>query len=200
MELTAPIRRRNGRRVSDICGYEAYDDALAALRLISLMGEEDASAADKRYIAWKIVFVDGSAQKEGDALLARAAWELYGIDIDGSHSAECGGNRIIDWEGDAARIAASVRQVYGVGWEEFARETSFKDACAMIGMLPKSTPMGAAVYYRTAEPPKANGKNSEQVNAFRKLQKHYEIKSDKSDATANDAMTGFAQSLRRANG
>lgn len=191
MDLISPIRRANGRRASLVDGFEAYDDAVAALRLMDLWKEE-ASDADKAWIAWRVVFVDPEeAQKEGFGLLVKAAWELYGIDLDGAHAAECGAKRLIDWEGDSARIAASIRQAYGITWERFARETGFRDACAMIGLLPRDTPMGTAIYYRVAEPPASNGRNSEQIEAFKKLKREYAIKDDSAESAANDAMTGF---------
>ena len=197
MDLTSPIRRRNGRRVSLVGGYEAYDDAVAALRLMSLW-REDATAEEKAYVAWRVVFVDAErAQAEGSGLLAEAAWKLYGLDLDGSHKSECSDQRLIDWEGDSARIAASIRQAYGITWEQFARETGFRDACAMIGLLPRETPMGTALYYRVAEPPKPNGHNSEQIEAFRKLKREYEIKGEQSESSANDAMTSFALGIKR---
>ena len=198
MRLTEPIRRRNGRLVASVEGHEAYSDAVAALRLLDL-ADEDAPAADKTWVAWRAVFVDAEpASKEGPGLLSRAAWELYGIDLDGSHVSECGGKRVIDWEADAQRIAASVRQVYGVAWEQFARETTFRDACAMIGMLPRETPMGTAIYYRTAEAPKFNGRNAEQVQAFRKLQQAYAIEGKNGMADANASATDMFNALRRA--
>ncbi|HIS39958.1 MAG TPA: hypothetical protein IAC12_03835 [Candidatus Aphodovivens avistercoris] len=201
MRLTEPIRRRNGRLVADVEGHEAYSDAVAALRLLEITGEE-AAPADKTWVAWRVVFVDAeSASKDGPGLLARAAWELYGIDLDGSHASECGGKRVIDWEADAQRIAASVRQVYGVTWEQFARETAFRDACAMIGMLPRDTPMGTAIHYRTAKAPRFNGKNGEQVAAFKRAQRAFAIDGGGDPAKAsNDAMADFAASMMRAVG
>lgn len=198
MRLTDPLETHSGRLVATVDGHEAYCDAIAALRLLEL-AEEDAAPQDKSWVAWRVVFVDGDkASADDPALLSRAAWELYGIDLDGSHESECGGKRVIDWKADAQRIAASVMQVYGMPWHRFARENTFRDVCAMIGMLPRETPMGTAIYYRTAEAPKFNGRNAEQVQAFRKLQQAYAIEGKNGMADANASATDMFNALRRA--
>lgn len=196
MNLTASIRKRNGRRVASFRGFDAYDDALAALRLMGMLAEPHATYDDKLCIAWAIVFCDAKdASRQGFDLLADCIWELYGMDIAGNHAGECKGKRIIDWDSDADRIAASIRQVYGVSWEQFARETSFRDACAMIGLLPRDTPMGTAIYYRTAEPPAPNGKNGDQIAEFNRIKAHYAIEQDVL-AASNDKMADFFSSLK----
>ena len=177
-------------------GHEAYDDAVAALRLMAALKDPQAGAADRAWLAWRIVFFSPQeAQAQGHGLLCRAAWGLYGIDMDGSHAGECGGQRIIDWEADATRIAASIRQAYGIPWERFARETSFRDACAMIGLLPRETPMGTAIYYRTAEPPKPDGRNAERIAEFNRLRNLFAISDTMGESS--DAMAGIFASLAR---
>lgn len=177
-------------------GFEAYDDVLAALRLMEAM-RGDMTAADRRWLAYRIVFADPeAAEREGDCLLAEAVWDLYGIDLDGSHASECGGRRLIDWQGDAARIAASVRQAYGVPWERFARETGFRDACELICLLPRDTPMGTAIYFRTAEPPKPNGRNSEQISEWKRVARFYAIDDGRTDM--NGAESDFFAALAKA--
>ena len=178
-------------------GFDAYDDALAALRLMEAMREE-MTPADRRWLAYRIVFADpDAAMAEGDGLLAEAAWRLYGVDLDGSHASECGGRRLIDWDADAARIAASVRMAYGVPWERFARETGFRDACEMICMLPRETPMGTAIYFRTAEPPRFDGRNGERIAEFKRLKRHYAIE-DGGHVDMNGAESDFFAALAKA--
>ena len=137
--------------------------------------------------------------------LRKALWEVALIDLDGSHA---GGERVIDWEQDADRIEASLWQAYGMPFEDIRERVSIEQLAALLCALPYETPLGRALYYRTAEEPALTEYNREQVEEFRRLRSLYALDvsddgrggdaMERMDAATGDAFAAIAGSARRA--
>lgn len=107
---------------------------------------------------------------------------------------EDSGDRVLDFAEDAARIRATARAAYGLSPEELS-EMPFSEAVELIAMAPRDTPVGQALYYRTAEPPKRTKSNGEQVDAWLEAREHYRIKGDWGEEDANAAATAMFDRL-----
>lgn len=186
-----------------------YDGADTALRLIALLADRDASGLAKSWVATRLLFVDPDAVtahpwEDFDALLCRLLWEVAGIDADGSHEAERG-RRVIDWEGDAEYIEASLWATYGSSAGDMAKTLTFRDFAKMVGLCPHETPIGQAIYYRTASEPADNGHNGEEIRRFRKLKSAWALDGastaseeyEQASNTASDAFAGIAAMAKR---
>ncbi|NGM17718.1 hypothetical protein GMI70_06900 [Eggerthellaceae bacterium zg-893] len=187
-----------GRRV------RVYDSAMLALRIGELLADEQVDAYYKRELMESMLVVDVEAARAAledfDGFLAHAAWEVAGVDMDGSHAAESDGPQVIDWEQDAGHIQATLWQVYGRSFEEIAPRVSLRQLGGLIGACPHETPMGQAVYYRTAKEPKHTKYNSEEVKRFRRLRAHWAIRGAEGAGAArskNDQMTDMANAFKR---
>lgn len=167
------------------------DDADTALRLCELLNERITLAA-KAEGAVRLLFAHPEAVVERVSDLAG----LVGKCLESLKRG--GGERLIDWDEDADRIRASVWHVYGVSADELMKRVSLDDFCAMLAMCPRETPIGQALFYRTAKPPKETKHNREQVEEFRRLRRYYALgATTEMNAKADD----FAAALvRRANG
>ena len=157
-----------------------HADADTSLRIIGLFEDEELDEETKAEILVRLLFPDPAAAMVavGNGLkpfLAALLWELCGLDVDGSHSAETGGRRVIDFEKDSALIKASVMAAYGKSWEELSAQCTLRELTELLVLAPHETPIGQAVYYRTAKPPKPTKYNQEEVKRFRELQDHYRI-------------------------
>lgn len=195
--------------IIDHGGYRVrvHDDAATALKLVELAGDRSVSSAARSRICMELLFCDPQAVagKVDDlpGLVAKALWEVAYIDVDGSHAKETGAKKVIDWEADAPYIRASLYYAYGKPWDELAREVSYRDICHMVGMLPRETTMGQALYYRTASEPRATKYNQEEVRHFRERKRFWALKG-KADAAdtmaAQNAQAGdiFASLRHRA--
>ncbi|MEG2532911.1 MAG: Gp15 family bacteriophage protein [Gordonibacter sp.] len=181
-----------------------YDDAMTALRIIALFGDEDVSPYAKQYIVMRLLFPDPEAVQEAiediGGLLSNAIWDVAGVDIDGSHDGEYG-ESIIDWEQDADVIEASLWQAYSAPLSDIAHKVSFHEFGKLVGMAPHETPIGQAIYYRTADEPKSTKYNQEDVARFRKLRQAWSLKNKASvrdaGAAANNQATSMFSSLKR---
>ena len=110
---------------------------------------------------------------------------------------------MIDWEGDAEVIEASLWQAYSTPFLEIARKVSFRELGHLIGMAPHETPIGQALYYRTADEPKSTKYNQDEIRRFRKLRQAWSLKKQVGDASpdANDYATSMFEAVKRvANG
>lgn len=182
-----------------------YDDAVLALRIGELLSDESVDAYFKRDLLERMLIVDVEAAKAAiqdfDGLLALAAWEVAGIDMDGSHKDESDGPRVIDWEQDAGHIQATLWQVYGRSFGEIGPRVSLHQLGELIGACPHETPMGQALYYRMADEPKHTKGNEEEIKRFRKLRAFWQIKdargSEGATKHANDRMTDMANAFKR---
>ena len=181
-----------------------YDDAGTALKVIALFGDGDVSPHAKRVILMRLLFPshEDVAREIGDldGFLAHAVWEVAGLDIDGSHEGEHG-EKVIDWEQDAGAIEVSLWQAYSFPLQDIARRVSFREFGQLVGMAPHDTPIGQAIYYRTASEPKSTKYNQDEITRFRKLRQAWALKDDGATrdpgASANDYATSMFSAVKR---
>lgn len=140
------------------------DDAASAVRFIEALSG-DAPREARADGAVKAMLPDlGAAVRAagGDPealaeLVSDAAWDVYGIDLSGERAC---GERLWDPAEDAALIRVSLRQAYGIDWDEEKGRMSFAEFAALVSACPMDTPMGRAVHYRdrrTRPDPSLNG-------------------------------------------
>lgn len=181
-------RLPNGRLVSayEYDGEEvwAYDSAQDAIAVIDLFGREDIDPGRKASLVFGAIFpcLQCAARSEEylRGLLAHVAWEAYGLDVTegNEYASECDAP-VFDFDEDAARIKAALLSYYGIDWDSGAGSIAYSDFCALLaqlaeadhetvpGFLPNfKTSLAQAIYYRTAQPPKANRHNKELCKAF----------------------------------
>lgn len=198
MELTR-YRGRDERGTWGVYEWEgrkvrAYDSMANALRVIEFFSDESLDPLTKSAIFPRLLLVDPEGVRDAvddmPGLLSMIVWEAFGLDIDGTHGLVPDDRRVIDWDGDAQVIKASLYQVYGLPWDEMARELSFRDVTSMMGLVPHDTPLGQALYYRTADPPEPTGHNDEEIRFFMERQEHWRIKDEPNpdDARSVEAM------------
>lgn len=196
----ARVLEWEGKRV------RVYDDAVLALRVGELLADDQIDAYYKRDLMEAMLVVDVEAAKAAfedfDGFLAMAAWEVAGVDMDGTHAEESDGAQIIDWEEDAGHIQATLWQVYGRSFEEIGSRVSLRQLGELIGACPHETPMGQALYYRTAKEPKRTKHNEEEIKHFRERKAFWAIEgtaqgSEKAAKSKNDQMTDMAMAFRR---
>ena len=138
-------------------------------------------------------FLDAFGDESHEAL-ADIVWDAFSIDLTGERAVDKA-EKVIDWDEDKARIVATVRAAYTLSYDEFL-DTPFNEARALIGMAPHDTPMGQALYYRTAEPPRRTKHNKEEVERFRKMKEAYRLGKSHAD-NANDRATSEFDMLER---
>ena len=200
MRLLTEAQIVEGRRIRTYTreGREIHvrDDADTALRIIDLFtGEERPARKLDRMVA--LLFTDpvelqGISDFAG--LLAEVAWNEARIDMDGSHAAETGGQRVLDWEQDCDVIQASRLRCYGVAWDEARYRFSYEQLIALIGMVDHQTPLGQALYYRTAKPPKPDKYNAEARREFAERRRYWAIK----PKTAEDRYAAMSKATDKA--
>lgn len=177
-----------------------WNDADTALRIHELFRSgEDSSQKLSGLISG--LFVDQqelSGINSLSGLIAAVCWECCALDVDGSHADEVGSEKVFDWEADAEYIAPSLLMCYGVSWDEARYRYSYRQLCGMLGMVAHDTPMGQALYYRTATPPEPRKGNEEERRSFRKLQSFWRLKEPGRkdpyadvNAKMNDAFAGL---------
>ncbi len=186
------------------------DDAETALRLSAALSDDSLMDAVRTRVAMELLFVDAAAVashgfEDAEGLVHECLWQVAGIDLDGGRSDGPLGERVIDWDADADYVRASVWQAYGVSAEEMMRRTSMREFARLVGMCPRETPIGAALYYRTASEPKPTKYNEEQIREFRKAKAFWKL--DKPKAAMDDgaaassdaelAFAGIARGARR---
>ena len=163
-------------RVHEVMGrrVRVYDSWRVALRLAELLDDPYFGDGQKLQVALKITlpnpegFCEAFGDETGEAFLALMK-EAFCFDFD-----ERAQKRVIDPVQDAARIRVTMRSAYGLG-DEF-QDLPFREVCEMVGMSPFESPMGQAIYYRTAKRPKKNKYNAEQVKAFDRLKRAYRLR------------------------
>lgn len=185
------------------------DDAEAALRLTAALSDETLMDAVRTRVVMELLFVDAVAVAahgfdDPEGLVRECLWQVAGIDADGSRAEGDLGERVIDWDADADYVRASVWQAYGVSAEDMLRRTSMREFARLVGMCPRETPIGAALYYRTAPEPKATKYNEEQIRDFRRAKAFWRLDKakgrarDEGEAASNDAALAFAGIARGA--
>lgn len=213
MPLFSDARYEDGRRTSEVpwegASVRVNDDAETALRLVAALSDEGLMDSVRSAVVMELLFRDpvavvrhGFSDLEG--LVRECLWRVAGIDADGSRAEETQGERVIDWDADADCVRASVWQSYGVSAEDMMRRTSMREFGRLVGMCPRETPIGTALYYRTAEEPKQTKYNEDQVRAFRKARAFWRLdkpeggSADEGTAASNDAASAFAGLARSA--
>lgn len=170
-----------------------YDDARTALTIIDLFSDETISIDLKYDILMKLLFVnphgvvDGIADIQG--LLVLAVEKVCALDITGGNPTE---EKVIDWAKDSQYIKASMWQTYGKSLDEISEAVTLPELGSMIALCPRETPIGQAIYYRTAQPPKPTKYNSEEIKDFRERQRFWAL----SENRMNDEAAAMARAWR----
>ena len=183
-----------GRHCSRFEGAWVRDDALAAFRAMALMRDPEATPEDRAAVLPMVMLPDGG----GLALCMRAAWELYGIDLTGEHAGECGGQDALDWERDEGIVKASLMAAYGLHWSDAVTCMPYRDLLSMVMLLPRDTPMGQAVYYRTAEVP--DGLSDRQREEWLERRDFWLLEREDDDGSAASAEASAAFDMIKAMG
>lgn len=132
-------------------------------------------------------------------LIKDALWDVFGLNAGAGRDEE----PLWDIEEDAAIIRASLRQAYGIDWDEARGTMSWHEFLALVGSLPFDTPLGRAMYYRDGRNrPEKTKHNAKQVAEFDRLHEAYRIERD-ADRGSHDrieaqghAMDDMALALR----
>lgn len=158
-----------------------FDSFERAMRLQAMLNDKDVQTwCEPEDITLAIMvlvlpdpgrFCQAFGDDAGDALI-ELLWTCFGLDFKGNKPHE---KPVMDWEEDEARIKATALSAYGLSWDKFG-ELPYMDACKLIGLAPEKSPMGQALYYRTAKRPKRTRYNAEEVAAFDKAKEYYQLK------------------------
>lgn len=208
MRLLTETSTVDGRRVRTVRWHgkdvRVRDDADTALRIVDLFADETKNPRGKLAEAIGMLFLDPESLSEVEdftGLLASVCWDEVRLDIDGSHRDEINGRRVLDWDADADYIQASLLACYGVSWDEVRYSYSYQQLTSMLGLVDRDTPLGQALYYRTANPPKPTKYNADEIKAWRERQAFWEIKSknpeDRYKAMSDSTASFFANLQKR---
>ncbi len=131
-------------------------------------------------------------------LVNSVAWDVFGIDAGGHGGAE----PMWDPEQDAALIRASLRQAYGIDWDEACGVVSWHEFLVLVGALPFDTPLGRAMYYRNPKNrPERTKYNEKQVAEFDRLHSLFRLEDKKGSQdrieAQQHAMDDMALAFRR---
>lgn len=201
MRLLTDARIENGRRVRTyVAGgaeIKARDDADTALRIIDLFRNTEEPPVRKLDRLIALLFPEPeqlSAAGDVTSLIAEAAWDTAKVDLLGKHKGETGGKSVIDWEADAGVIEASLLRCYGLPWDEIRYRFSYDQFLALVGMVAHETPLGQALYYRTAKPPKPDKYNTEARKEFAERRRYWALK----PKTAEDRYAAMSKATDKA--
>ena len=148
------------------------DDLTTALDVMSAL-EDDSTPAERIERVLSLMLPDlASLEYLADGDILRLVWELYGIDLAGEHTAECAGARVFDWDEDASLVRAALLSEYGMTIAEASQRASYMDVCALVGLVSRDTPLGQALYYRSAPEPEGERERRE----FRRMRAHWALK------------------------
>lgn len=184
MPSDANIRDVMGRKVR-------VHDTLADFFTVRDVLRDDLLGDDERFdVLLAVLYADpqGVCDALGDEILAflsETLWCCFGVDIDGDR--EHDDKQILDWDEDRDRMIVTCRQAYQMGWDEL-RLTPYKEACLLMGMAPHETPMGQAIWYRTAKPPKRTKYNKDQIHEFEQAKKAYRLRGHTPDGQTKDSI------------
>lgn len=195
MQKLSDVRRYG---VYDVLGrrLRVIDDFATAVRLDKLTRDELFDDGQKTQIALAMVYPDPEkvAEAYGDDFpeaFLETLGKAFGMgEVDG-------GKRVIDYEKDASRILATMRAAYGLGREY--EQMPYREVMGLLAYSPHDTPMGQAIYYRTARQPKRDRYNGEYVDEWIKRRDHYRLggKDEDGEGDANDAATAAFEAMRR---
>ena len=153
------------------------DDAETVLRCVSLLREEGVAAEEKSRTFMSLFFADWREAyaacdydpRELGRLIDAAVWDVCGLDLRGDRRHD---EPLWDPVEDAAIIRTSLRQAYGLDWDEVRGEVSFAEFVALVGGVPRDTPLGAAIHYRnpkTRPKPAKKGVNKKEIEEWDRL-------------------------------
>lgn len=184
------------------------DDALTVLRCIRALTDAEATPEARADRFTSLIFADRMAAltacdysaAEFERMCCEVAWDVCGLDLDGTRATE---EPVWDIDEDAAIIRTSLRQAYGIDWDEECASLSFAEFVALVGGCPYETPLGRAIYYRTPSTrPKANKHNRKEIQEWERLHKAYALHKGRSSRGAREgsdaAMRDAFAALKRA--
>lgn len=187
------------------------DDAPTVLRCIEMLQDGEREARDKSSEFIPLFFVDwrdayaacGLDPQEFGQLIVQAVWDVCGIDLAGDKPHE---RPLWDPVEDAALIRTSFRAAYGIDWDEVRGSVSFAEFVAMVGSVPRDTPLGVAIHYRNPKTrPKLakKGANRKEIEEWDRLHRALALKGRsshgaKEEGTSDGAMRDAFAALKRA--
>lgn len=177
-----------------------YDDAKTALTVIQLFEDKTITEAVKLHFLLDLLFPNPQgvidAVEDLQGLIEYCIKELCGWDISKNHTHQ---KDVLNWNSDEAYIKASIWNAYGISFDAIASKVTYQELIQLIALSPFETPIGQALYYRTAKAPKQTKHNKEQVKDFKEKQRFWALRSeDKGTVDAGDgAMNDAFASLRR---
>lgn len=179
-----------------------YDDAATAIKVIQLFADETIHEDFKFQLLFDLLFPNPEGVVEAvedlDGLVQHCVSELCGLDVSSSRNP---GKDVLSLEQDESYINTTLWETYGLSLDSIASQVTFRELIQLISLAPFETPMGQALYYRMAKPPKATKYNKDEIKDFRKRKAFWALKSSrKSDAprTADSHMTDAFNALKTA--
>jgi len=183
-----------------------HDDALTCLNVCALFADDAMNPEDKLLALFDTntgadLFADTdevlSIGTELWRFIAYIVWETCGIDLTGAHESECDGQKVIDWDKDASYIKTTLLTAYGIYWDDISQKITYAELVDLVSLAPHETPMGQALYYRTAKPPKRTKYNTEEVEHFRKAREFYALDNPCSVKSMNNQLSDLLNAFKR---
>lgn len=192
------MTRSSAGRVHEVLGrrVRCHDSLGTFRRVLRALTDGELDGRERFSVLVRLVWANPGAVAEAfgadtQRALSETLWECFGIDIDGNR--EHSDKRAFDLDEDEARIAVTVREAYGLDLEALDR-VPYKEACSLIVMAPRDTPMGQAVYYRLGKPPKRTKWNQDEVKAWHDARDYYRLRGTKADADPTERANAEASS------
>ena len=187
------------------------DDALTVLKVIGMLSDPERADEDRSTGFMEMFFVDWRDAyaacdfdpRDLGRLIQQAVWDVCGVDMVGDKPHE---TPLWDPVEDAALIRASFRQAYGIDWDEARGKVSFGEFVALVGGVPRDTPLGMAIHYRnpkTKPKPAKKGANRKEIEEWERLHRAFALKGRssrgaKEEGTSDGAMRDAFAALKRA--
>lgn len=174
------------------------------LLLREMLSDAELSGEERFQLLLAMLYEDGQAvcDHAGEGLVEfvdETAWRAFGLDLWGNHDVDYE-PPVMDWDEDHNRIVATVRRDYGLSFEDLSA-LPYTEAASLIGLASHESPMGQAIYYRTAEPPERTKYNGDLVDAFNEARDFYELGKGSGDADSVERASASAdaqfEALRR---
>lgn len=188
------------------------DDALAILECIELLQDDEMSEEEKarRFIPlffanWEDAYAACDYEpKRFGRLIVDAVWDVCGVDLDGSRQHD---EPLWDPVEDAAIIRTSFREAYGIDWDEVRGGIGFAEFVALVGGVPRDTPLGMAIHYRnpnTRPKPAKKNANKKEIEEWDRLHRALALGKSRSsrgakegsDAAMRDAFAALKRTAR----
>lgn len=189
------------------------DDAETVLRCVALLRDEEAPAEEKSREVLGLLLADwrdAYAACDYDParlghLVEDAVWDVCGVDLRGDRPHD---RPLWDPVEDAAIIRTSLRQAYGIDWDEVRGGVSFAEFVALVGGVPRDTPLGMAIHYRnpkTRPKPTKKNANRREVEEWDRLHRALALKGrssrgadgkGQSDGAMRDAFAALKRAAR----